>query len=399
MEILENVRVLDLSQIMAGPLCSMILGDLGAEVIKIEPPEGDASRAMGDTFLKGQSGYFLSLNRNKRSIVIDLKNGKGREVFYRLAREVDIVLENFRPGTVEKLGVDYTTISKINPGIIYCSISGFGQKGPYKDRPATDSIIQAMGGVMGITGDPRTGPVKVGTPISDLEAPLLATIGILGALYTREKTREGQKIEISLLDGIIFSLTPRAAYYFIRGESLPLAGNQNPQIAPSNTFPTKDGRYLTVVAHTEKHWINLCKRLGRTDLKADQRFKTNSERLKNIDELNRMLGEIFKGKTQREWVELLSDKGVIIAPVYTFQQLFQDPQVIQDEIIAEMDHPLAGKIKNLKTPINLSKTPLKIKKSPPNLGQHTEEILLEFGYKKEEIQQFEELGIVKKGVF
>jgi crotonobetainyl-CoA:carnitine CoA-transferase CaiB-like acyl-CoA transferase len=215
MEILEKVKVLDLSQIMAGPLSSMILGDLGAEVIKVEPPEGDAARVMGDTFLHGQSDYLLSLNRNKRSMVIDLKMESGREIFYRLARQADVLLENFRPGTVEKLGVDYPTVSRLNPRIIYCSVSGFGQEGPYRDRPAMDPIIQAMGGLMGITGDPRTGPAKVGSPISDFIAPLLATIGILGGLYLRQKTGEGQKVEISMLNGIIFSLIPRQAYFFV----------------------------------------------------------------------------------------------------------------------------------------------------------------------------------------
>lgn len=394
-EILKQVKVLDLSQIMAGPLSSMILADLGAEVIKIEPPEGDAARSMGDTFLKGQSDYLLSLNRNKRSIVIDLKKEEGREVFYRLACEADVVLENFRPGTVEKLGVDYEAISRLNPKIIYCSVSGFGQKGPYKDRPAMDPIIQAMGGIMGITGDPRIGPQKVGAPISDLVAPLLATIGILGALYIREKTGEGQKIEISMLDGIIFSLMPRQAYYFIKGGSLPLTGNQHYQIAPCNTFRTSDGGYVMIIVHTQKHWINFCESLGRADLAEDQRFKTNSERLKNSEELNKLLEEILKEKTQQEWVECLANKGVMIAPVYNLEQLFQDPQVLQDEIVVEIDHPVAGKIKILRTPINLSETPLKIKRPPPLLGQHTEEILAEIGYTKEEIQQLKDNGAVK----
>ncbi len=393
--VLEGVKILDLSQIMAGPLSSMILGDLGADVVKIEPPEGDSARQMGDTFLQGQSDYLLSLNRNKRSIIIDLKKEQGKEVFYRLIRTADVVLENFRPGTVEKLGVDYLTVSRLNPGITYCSVSGFGQKGPYKDRPAMDPIIQAMGGIMGITGDPRTGPVKVGSPISDLVAPLLATIGILGALYKREKTGEGQKIEISMLDGIIFSLTPRQAYYFIKGKSLPLTGNQHYQIAPCNTFLTQDHKYIMLIVHTQKHWFNFCESLSRPDLAADLRFKTNSGRLKNSGQLNHLLGDIFREKTQQEWVDFLANKGVMIAPVYDFEQLFEDPQVLHDEIVAEIDHPTAGKIKTVRTPIHLSATPLGIKRPPPLLGQHTEEILQEAGYSKEEIQQFKNLGAVK----
>jgi CoA:oxalate CoA-transferase len=395
MEILEKVRVLDLSQIMAGPLSSMILGDLGAEVIKIEPPEGDAARVMGDTFLHGQSDYLLSLNRNKRSMVIDLKMESGREIFYRLARKADILLENFRPGTVEKLRVDYPTVSRLNPRIIYCSVSGFGQEGPYRDRPAMDPIIQAMGGLMGITGDPRTGPAKVGSPISDFIAPLLATIGILGGLYLRQKTGEGQKVEISMLNGIIFSLIPRQAYFFVKNKPLPLTGNRHYQIAPCNAYPTKDGQYVMVIVHTQKHWANFCEALGRMDLPADSRFQTNADRLKNSAELDGLLTGIFQQKTQREWVDSLAGKGVMIGPVYRMDQLFQDPQVVHNEMVVEIDHPLAGKIKTLRTPIRFSASPLSIKRPPPLLGQHTEEILSELGYTAEEIERRKATGAVK----
>lgn len=395
MEILEGVKILDLSQIMAGPLSSMILGDLGAEVIKIEPPEGDAARSMGDTFLGGQSDYLLSLNRNKRSMVIDLKKEEGRKVFYRLALEADILLENFRPGTVEKLGVDYATLSRMNPGIIYCSVSGFGQRGPYSDRPAMDPIIQAMGGAMAVTGDPRIGPLRVGFPISDLVAPLLATIGILGALRAREKTGKGQKIEISMLDALIFSLIPRQYYYFIKGQNLPLTGNQHYQVAPCNTYCAKDGGYLMVIVHTQKHWLNFCEALGRKDLAEDPRFATNSARLENSEALNRELGEVFRQKNQQEWFASLSPRGVMIGPVYNLDQLFQDPQVLQDQIVEEIHHPTAGSVKLLRTPIGLSATPLKIKTPPPILGQHTDEILAECGYSPEEIQRFKKAGAVQ----
>lgn len=395
METLEKVRVLDLSQIMAGPLTSMILGDLGAEVIKVEPPEGDAARGMGDTFLQGQSDYLLSLNRNKRSMVIDLKKEPGREIFCRLARQADVLLENFRPGTVEKLGVDYPTVSRLNPRIIYCSVSGFGHAGPYRDRPAMDPIIQAMGGLMGITGDPRTGPAKVGSPIADFIAPLLATIGILGGLYLRQKTGEGQRVEISMLDGIIFSMIPRPAYFFVKNKSLPLMGNRHYQIAPCNAYPTKDGQYVMVIVHTQKHWANFCEALGHSDLPGDSRFQTKADRLKNCVELDALLNDIFQRKTQREWVDSLADKGVMIGPVYRMNQLFQDPQVVHDEMVAEIDHPLAGKIKMIRTPIRLSVSPLRIKRPPPLLGQHTEEILSELGYTKEEIKRFKKTGAVK----
>lgn len=394
MQTFEKVKVIDVSQIISGPLCSMILADLGAEVIKIEPPEGDVARSMGDTFLKGESDYILSLNRNKRSMIIDLKKEKGREVFYRLVRSADIVLENFRPGTVKKLGVDYEVVSKLNPNIIYCSISGFGQTGPYKDRPAMDTIIQAMGGLMGITGEPLTGPQKVGSPIGDFITALLATIGILWALYIREKTGEGQKIEISMLDGTIFSIIPREAYYFINGKSLSLTGNQHFQLAPCNSYRTKEGGYLMLIAHTQKHWQNLCESLSCRELAADERFKTNADRLKNVNELNQLLGEIFREKTQQEWVESLNTKGVMIAPIYTFEQMFQDPQVLHDRIVQELSHPVAGKVKVLKTPLKLSKTPPEIKTPSPLLGQHTTEILLEFGFSAKEISRLKEAHVI-----
>jgi crotonobetainyl-CoA:carnitine CoA-transferase CaiB-like acyl-CoA transferase len=393
--VLDGVKILDLSQILAGPLSSMILGDLGADVIKIEPPEGDAARTMGDTFLHGVAHYLLTVNRNKRSIVLDLKGEEGRQVFYRLAREADVVLENFRPGTVEKLGVDYATIGRINPRIIYCSISGFGQDGPYKDRPAMDPIIQAMGGMMGITGDPQTGPQKVGAPIGDTVSSLLATIGILAALRFREKTGKGQKVEISMLDGIVFMLIPWEAHFFIKGKSRPLTGNRHFQLAPCDTYRTQDGGYLMLIVHNQKHWANLCECLSRPELIADPRFQTNPDRLKNGEALNQILREIFKGKTQKEWVECLIDKGVMIAPVYTFEQLFQDPQIVHDRMVAEIDHPKSGKIKVLNTPIRFSKTPARIEKSPPLLGQHNREVLLEFGFQEKEIQQLKEKGVIK----
>lgn len=395
LEILRKLTVLDLSQIMAGPLCSMILGDLGAEVIKIEPPEGDAARGMGDTFLQGQSDYILSLNRNKRSIIINLKTPEGKKVFYKLAKNADIIIENFRPGIATKLGVDYETIFRLNPKIIYCSISGFGQSGPYKDRPAMDPIIQAIGGIMGITGDSRTGPIKVGAPISDLIAPFLACIGILGALYFRENTGRGQKVEISMLDGIVFSLIPRPAYYFIKGENLPLLGNQHYQIAPCNTFLTKDMKHIMIIIHTEKHWLNFCRNIEKIELAYDERFRTNADRLKNIEQLNEILSEIFKKKTQKEWIENLAPKGVMIAPVNNLKEVFQDPQVKHDELVAEINHPLAGKIKVIKTPIILSEAPLQIKRHPPLLGEHTEEILSEIGYTQEEIKELIRKGAVK----
>jgi CoA:oxalate CoA-transferase len=392
--ILNDIKVLDLSQIIAGPLASMVLGDLGADVIKIEPPEGEAARHLGETFLQGESDYLLSLNRNKRSLVIDLKRKEGREIFYNLVRKSDVVLENFRPGTMEKLGLDYERLSSLNRQIIYCSISGFGQNGPYKNRPAMDPIIQAMGGIMAITGNPQTGPQKVGAPIGDFVAPLLAVIGILGALRIRDKTGEGQRIDISMLDGMIFSLIPREGYYFIKGKTLPLRGNEHFQIAPCNTYRTKDEEYIMVIAHTQKHWENFCKALDRRDLLEDEKFKTNTLRLCNGQELNHRLQEIFAAKTRGEWLEALSSQGVMIAPVYNFEQLFQDPQVIHDQVVSEMEHPVAGTIKVLNTPIGLSKTPPRIKTPPPLLGQHTNEILLRFGFTKIEIQKFREMGVV-----
>src|SRR3990167_8946754 len=286
---LEGIRVLDFTQMMAGPLCAMLLGDLGADVIKIEPPEGDAIRRTGETFLGGETESFLSFNRNKRSVVIDLKAEAGREAGRGLAAGADVVLENFRPGSAERLGVGYETLRALNPRLVYCSISGFGRAGADRARPALDPVIQAMSGIMQLTGSAETGPLRTGFPFSDLVTPLFATIGVLAALRVRERTGRGQRVDLSMLDATIFGMMPREAYFFATGRTPSRLGNEHYQIAPWNTYETADGRYMIVVAHTEKFWHALLTALDAPELGADPRFLSNADRVRNRAALNARL--------------------------------------------------------------------------------------------------------------
>ncbi len=254
---LHGIRVADFSQMMAGPLCSMLLGDLGADVVKVEPPEGDAMRVMGETFIGGETSFFLSLNRNKLSLVLDLKTAGGRAVVRRLAERADVVLENFRPGTAERLGIDYDSLRKLNPGLVYCSISGFGREGPESKRPALDPVIQAISGLMQLTGTAQSGPLRTGFPLVDFVTPLLATIGILSALHARRETGRGQRVDLSMLDAAIFSMIPRDGHYFGTDQVPPRLGNEHYEIVPLNVYETGDGRHVLVIAHSEKFWLAL----------------------------------------------------------------------------------------------------------------------------------------------
>lgn len=384
---LEGIRVLDLSRVLAGPFCTMILGDLGAEIIKVERPEmGDDTRSWGPPFMNGESAYFLSINRNKKSITVNLKHPKGREIIYKLAAISDVLIENFRPGVADRLGVGYEDISKKNPKIVYCSISGFGQEGPYRDKLAYDLLIQAMGGFMGITGEKERPPVRIGVALMDIGAAMYAAIAILAALRTREKTGEGQRIDVSLLDTSVSWLSYMAMNYFATGRNPVKMGSAHPSIVPYQCFMDKYGKYFAVAVGTDSHWKNLCIALGRKEWIENPKYATNPKRVENRKEVTERLSKIFKTKDRDEWLRILEENKVPCAPVNEVSGVLSNPQVLYRKMVIEIDHPTIGKLKQLGIPMKLSKTPGRIRMPPPLIGQHTLEVLEEIlGYSEEDI--------------
>ena len=372
---LEGIRVLDLTRVLAGPYCTMFLGDLGAEVVKVEQPEvGDDTRGWGPPFAGGESAYFLCVNRNKQSVTVDLKSTEGVELLHRLAREADVLVENFRPGTMERLGIGDKELRAENPNLIYASLSGFGSDGPMRDWPCYDLIIQAWGGLMSITGAPDGEPTKVGVAMIDIVAGLMLGQAIIAALFARQQTGTGQKIETSLLEAGIASLVNAGSNYLVGGNVMGRHGNAHPSIVPYQSFKTQDG-YLVVGVASEAIWNRFCRAIGRPELQADARFEKNAQRVQNRDQLILILGEIFLERYSSEWMELLHDAGVPCAPVQTLDQVFRDPQVLQRKMLVEVEHPTAGKVPMTGLPLKFSDTPASVRLAPPLLGQHSEEIL------------------------
>lgn len=376
--VLQGIRVLDLTQMVAGPLCTLLLGDLGADVVKVEPPDGDTARQIGRNRPGGESDYFLSMNRNKRSVVLDLKTAAGIQALRALAEGADVLVENFRPGTMEKLGIGYDALRETNPRLVYCGLSGFGSTGAYRDRPALDPVIQAMSGLMQLTGTPESGPLKTGALLSDFVPPLFGVIGILGALRVREQSGVGQRVEVSMLDATVFSMVPREQFFFSTGRTPERLGNAHYQLAPWNTYATADGRHLMVVSHNDKYWRNLVAVLGDEVLATDARFASNTVRMANRDALDARIGAAFARHPLDHWTERLTQGDVLFSPVRDLSDVFTDPQV-RDPMVETVAHPTVGALPLLRTPIRMAQTPVSIRRAPPLLGEHTLEVLAEQG--------------------
>ena len=391
---LEGMVVLDATQIMAGPFCTLLLADMGADVIKVERPDGgDDTRRMGPPFIAGESAAFLAMNRNKRSLALDLKREEGKDLFRRLARRADVLVENFRPGTMEKLGLGYEALHEIHPGIIYCSVSGFGRTGPYRLRGGFDLVAQGMSGLISCTGHPGGPPTKVGVPISDLNAGMYAAYGILCAYVHRLRTGRGQLVDTSLLEGAIAYTFWESAIFFATGKNPEPMGSAHRLNAPYQVFRTKDGS-LSVGAATQGTWEMLCQAIGRPDLSADPRFRDNAARIAHYQELAAILEEVFQQDTTAYWLRRLEEAGVPAGPIYTLAEVYADPHVRAREMAVEVEHPVAGRVQNIGIPVKLSGTPGRIARPAPTLGQHTDEVLAWLGVEKAAIARLREAGVV-----
>ncbi len=382
---LEGLRVLDLTRVLAGPYATMVLADLGADVIKVElPGVGDDARHYGP-YVNGASAYFMSLNRNKRSMTLNLKSPRGQQVFRELIPLVDVLVENFRPGTLDRLGLGYEALQEISPRLIYAASSGFGRTGPYSQRPAYDAVIQAMSGLMSITGAVDGQPTRVGTSIADITAGLFATIGILSALAARGRTGRGQVVDVAMLDSVVAILENAVARYGVTGEVPRPQGNRHPSIVPFEPFDTRDGQ-LMVAAGNDALWRKLCEVLEHPELAEDPRFRTNPLRDTHYAELRPVLAGIFCERSSAEWQALLEAAGIPVSPINTMAEVMEHPQVLARDMLVQLDHPVAGTMTVPGIPVKLSGTPGALRSAAPTLGQHTEALLSELlGYTPEQI--------------
>jgi CoA:oxalate CoA-transferase len=391
---LDDLFVVDLSRILSGPVCTMLLADMGAEVIKVEPPPvGDDSRQWGPPFIGGISTYFLSINRNKKSLGLNLKTEEGRRILWKLIERADVLIENFRPGVLDKLGFGYEAVSKTNPRTVYCSISGFGHSGPYKDRPGYDVIAQGESGMMDLTGFPDGPPAKLGASLADIVAGLYACNGICLALLARHKTGKGQHVDVSLLDGMVSTLTYHALIYLSTGRSPKRAGTRHPSIVPYESFQAKDG-FVNIAVTNQKQWENFCQVLGFPEIATDERFETMKARLAHYGELRPMIEGVVARMTRVEVMRVMSEVGIPAGPINTVGEILEDPHIQAREMVQELMHPDYGPLKVLGIPIKLSDTPGVVENAPPQFGEHNREVLSMLGYGEKEIAKLETSGAI-----
>ena len=395
MKALEGIRVLDLTRALAGPFCTLMLGDNGADVIKVEMPgSGDDTRKWGPPFIGEESAYFLSINRNKRSLTLNLRDPKAKEIFLKLAKNSDVIVENFTPGVMERFGLDYDAVKATNPNVIYCSISGFGQDGPYRSRPAYDQIMQGIGGLMSVTGEPDGEPQKIGVAVTDIGAGMWAAFAIMAALHHRGQSGAGQYIDVSMMDAQIAWLTYQAGYFFANGTPPKRMGAAHPTLVPYQAFMCLDGKYINVAVGSDRIWERFCQGINREDLKDHPDYANNGDRVRNRGAMVSMLQEYFLTRTVADWVKDLQAVNVPCGPINDLADVFADAQVLARNMYQEMPHPTLGSIKQTGLPIKFSATPGGLDRHPPLLGEHNQEVLTSLGYSEVDIRSFQEGAVI-----
>ena len=395
MKALEGIRVLDLTRALAGPFCTLMLGDYGADVIKIEiPGAGDDTRHWGPPFIGEESAYFLSINRNKRSLTLNFKDPEAIKIFLQLAKDADVVVENFTPGVMSRFGLEYETVKEVNPKIVYCSISGFGQTGPYQNRPAYDQIMQGLSGVMSLTGEPGGDPQKVGIAITDIGAGMWSAFAIMAAVFHRDQRGEGQYIDISMMDAQVAWLTYQAATYFANGEPPKRLGAAHPTLVPYQAFMCQDGKYINVAVGSERIWERFCRGINKPEMKDNPDYATNGDRVRNRAKIVPYLQEFFLTRSVNEWVQDLQEFNVPCGPINDLADVFSDPQLLHRKMLVEMAHPTLGSIKQTGIPIKFSLTPGGLDRHPPLLGEHNGELLKELGYSDADIDRLAQQEVI-----
>ncbi|MCY4078407.1 MAG: CoA transferase [Acidobacteria bacterium] len=391
---LDGVTVLDLTRVLSGPYCTMMLADMGARVLKVEQPgKGDDTRAWGPPFQEGESAYFLSINRNKESVTLNLKHPDGRRVLDELIARADVLVENFRPGTLDRMGLGYREVSARRPDLVYCSISGFGQTGPRRSEPGYDAVLQGEGGLMSITGSDDGPGYRLGVAIADIASGMFAAYGVAVALLARHRTGRGQLVDVAMLDAVAALLTYQAGIYFATGTAPPRLGNRHPTITPYETLEAADGD-LVVAAGNDQLWRTFCGVIGLDALADDPRFRTNRDRVAARAELHAILVERLRTRPAAEWLAELKAAGVPCGAVRDLAEVYSDPQIIERAMVVASQHPVAGAIRQLGVPVKLGETPGAVRTPPPVLGQHTRDVLAELGFADAEIERLQEAGAV-----